>query len=169
VRPDREIAVNAELVSGVGRRLVELAGVRPGMRVLDVACGAGNASIPAAQAGARVTAIDPSGDLLAIARERAADYMVEIDWIEGGVERLPFPDGSFDRVLSVFGHVFAPKADETTAEMRRVLDGDGVIAVAVWEPDSSALEPLGERTSEHGTLNVDGDERAYVIAAVRAG
>ena len=87
---------------------MERAGVEPGMDVLDVACGTGNATIPAAQAGARVTGLDFSPDLLEIARERSADAMVEIEWVEGDAQELPFEDASFDRVVSVFGHMFAP-------------------------------------------------------------
>src|ERR687897_907203 len=111
-----KFASNAELVTDVGRRLIELASVEPGMDVLDVACGAGNAAIPAAQAGARATGVDPWVDILALARERAADYMVEVDWVEADLGELPFPDASFDRVVSVFG----PGDELATREMRRV-------------------------------------------------
>ena len=74
-------AAVAERISAVGELVVERAGVAPGMDLLDVACGAGNATIPAAREGARVTGLDFSPDLLAIARERAADAMVEVDWV----------------------------------------------------------------------------------------
>ena len=100
------------------RRCVERAGVEPGMDLLDVACGTGNATIPAARDGARVKGLDFSPDLLAIARERAADAMVEVDWIEGDAQELPFEDASFDRVISTFGHMFAPDHGRTAAEMR---------------------------------------------------
>ena len=167
-----DLAKRAELVSEVGRRAVELAGVEPGMTVLDAACGAGNAAIPAAQAGARATGLDLSPDKLALARERAADYMVEIDWVEGDVQALPFADASFDRVLSVFGHMFAPDHRQTAAELRRVLRPDGVIAVASWMAERWGTEEhvrtlLGDATFERGALEVDGEPRDYLLAIVR--
>jgi ubiquinone/menaquinone biosynthesis C-methylase UbiE len=130
-------AAVAERISNVGELVVERAGVEPGMELLDVACGAGNATIPAAREGARVTGLDFSPDLLAIARERAADAMVEIDWVEGDAQELPFDDASFDRVISTFGHMFAPDHQRTGAEMRRVCRPGGSIAVACWVPDGA--------------------------------
>jgi ubiquinone/menaquinone biosynthesis C-methylase UbiE len=167
-----DLAKRAELVSEVGRRAVELAGVEPGMTVLDAACGAGNAAIPAAQAGARVIGLDPSPDMLALARERAADYMVEVDWIEGGVQEMPFPDASFDRVLSVFGHMFAPDHERTAAEFKRVVQPGGAIAVASWTAERWGTEEhvtalLGEGSFERGTLEVDGEPRDYLLAVVK--
>ena len=130
-------AAVAERISAVGELVVERAGVEPGMELLDVACGAGNATIPAAREGARVTGLDFSPDLLAIARERAADAMVEIDWVEGDAQALPFDDASFDRVISTFGHMFAPDHERTGAEMRRVCRPGGTIAVACWTPEGA--------------------------------
>src|ERR671922_212816 len=130
-------AAVAERITEHGERVVERAGVEPGMDVLDVACGTGNASIPAARAGARVTGLDFAPGLLAIARERAADAMVEIDFVEGNAQELPFDDASFDRVLSTFGHMFAPDHARAASEMKRVLRPGGAIAVACWTPDGS--------------------------------
>jgi ubiquinone/menaquinone biosynthesis C-methylase UbiE len=130
-------AAVAERISEAGELIVERAGVEPGMDVLDVACGTGNATLPAARAGARATGLDLSPDLLAIARERAADAMIEVEWVEGDAQELPFPDESFDRVVSIFGHMFAPDHERTAAEMRRVLRPKGVIAVASWTPEGS--------------------------------
>jgi ubiquinone/menaquinone biosynthesis C-methylase UbiE len=130
-------AAVAERTTDVGELVVERAAAEPGMDVLDVACGTGNATIPAAHAGARVTGLDFSPDLLAIARERAADAMVEVDWIEGDAQELPFDDAGFDRVISTFGHMFAPDHERTAAEMRRVCRPGGTIAVACWTPEGS--------------------------------
>jgi ubiquinone/menaquinone biosynthesis C-methylase UbiE len=130
-------AVVAERITEVGELVVERAGVEPGMDVLDVACGTGNASIPAARAGARVTGLDFAPGLLAIARERAADAMVEIDFVEGDAQQLPFADGTFDRAVSTFGHMFGPDHRRTADEMMRVLRPGGVIAVACWTPEGS--------------------------------
>jgi ubiquinone/menaquinone biosynthesis C-methylase UbiE len=130
-------AAVAERISRAGDLVVERAGVEPGMEVLDVACGTGNASIPAARIGARVTGLDFAPALLEIARERCADAMVEIDFVEGDAQQLPFGDESFDRVVSVFGHMFAPDHERTASEMRRVLRPDGAIAFAGWTPDGA--------------------------------
>jgi SAM-dependent methyltransferase len=116
---------------------VERAGVEPGNDVLDVACGTGNATIPAGRAGARVTGLDFAPALLEIAREQAADAMVEIDFVEGDAQELPFEDASFDAVVSTFGHMFAPDHARTAAEMKRVLRPGGAIAVACWTPEGS--------------------------------
>jgi SAM-dependent methyltransferase len=133
-------AAVAERVTQSGEFLAERAGVAPGMNVLDVACGTGNASIPAAKAGAQVTGLDFAPGLLEIARERSADAMVEIDWVEGDAQKLPFDDASFDRVVSIFGHMFAPDHGRTAAEMKRVLRPDGVIAVACWTPQGGIAQ-----------------------------
>jgi ubiquinone/menaquinone biosynthesis C-methylase UbiE len=130
-------AAVAERVSHVGEGIVGRAGIEAGMDVLDVACGTGNATIPAAKAGARVTGLDFAPALLEIARERSADAMVEIDFVEGDAQEMPFEDGSFDRVVSVFGHMFAPDHRRTADEMKRVLRPDGAITVACWIPDGS--------------------------------
>jgi ubiquinone/menaquinone biosynthesis C-methylase UbiE len=143
-----DYAAVAERISEVGELMLERAAVEPGMDVLDVACGTGNATIPAAQAGARVTGLDFSADLLAIARERAADAMVEVDWVEGDAQELPFEDAGFDRVISTFGHMFAPDHERTAAEMRRVCRPGGTIAVACWIPEGS----IGRMNSTVGEL-----------------
>jgi SAM-dependent methyltransferase len=130
-------AAVAERISDVGELVVERAATEPGMELLDVACGTGNATIPAAREGARVTGLDFSPDLLSIARERAADAMVEVDWVEGDAQELPFDDASFDRVISTFGHMFAPDHRRTADEMKRVCRPGGAIAVACWSPEGS--------------------------------
>jgi SAM-dependent methyltransferase len=128
-------AAVAEKIGEVGEACVERAGVEPGMTVLDVACGTGNATLPAVRAGARVTGLDFQPDLLATARERAADAMLEVDWVEADAQALPFPDRSFDRVLSTFGHMFAPDHERVAAEMKRVCRGR--IAICCWAPDGA--------------------------------
>ena len=117
--------------------MIERSGLEPGMDLLDVGCGTGNATIPAARDGARVTGLDFSPELLEIARERASDAMVEVEWIEGDAQELPFEDASFDRVISTFGHMFAPDHERTAAEMLRVCRPGGTIAVACWTPEGS--------------------------------
>src|SRR4051812_41371279 len=92
----------------LGPRLVEACGIGAGTDVLDVAAGTGNASIPAAQRGARVTASDLTPELLDAGRRRAETLGVELAWVEGDAERLQFEDGSFDVVISSIGAMFAP-------------------------------------------------------------
>src|SRR6185503_13586719 len=130
-------AAVADRILDAGEAVVERGGVGAGMDVLDVACGTGNATIPAAKAGARVTGLDFAPALVEIARERAADAMVEIDFLEGDAQELPFEDASFDRVVSTFGHMFAPDHRRTADEMKRVLKPGGVIAVACWIPEGA--------------------------------
>jgi ubiquinone/menaquinone biosynthesis C-methylase UbiE len=125
-----DCAVYAEEIEAVAELLVARIGVEPGMEVLDVACGSGNGTIPAARAGARVTGVDLESAMLALARERAADAMVEIDWVEADVQSLPFEDGSFDRVISTFGHMYAPDHRRAAEEMKRVCRGK--IGVCCW-------------------------------------
>jgi SAM-dependent methyltransferase len=126
-----------ERIWGVGADLVERVGVAEDDSVLDVACGTGNASIPAALAGAKVTGLDITPELLEGAARRAADAGVEIEWIEGDAEELPFEDESFDVVLSTFGSMFAPRHEVAAAEIVRVLRPGGQFAVTAWTPDGS--------------------------------
>lgn len=119
----------------LGPRLVEAAGIGPGMKVLDVAAGTGNASIPAAQAGAEVTASDLTPELFDAGRERARTEGVELEWAEADVESLPFEDGSFDVVMSSIGAMFAPHHQAVADEMVRVCRPGGTIAMLNWTPE----------------------------------
>jgi SAM-dependent methyltransferase len=129
-----DYAAVADKLVTAGEIVVERAGIEPGMEVLDVACGTGNATIPAARRGARVTGSDFAPALLEIARELGADAMVEVEWVEADAQALPFEDASFDRVISVFGHMFAPDHRRTADEMQRVCRPGGRIGVACWTP-----------------------------------
>jgi SAM-dependent methyltransferase len=116
-------------------QLVKFANIQPGQKVLDVACGTGVVAITAARAGAHVTALDLTPELLARARENAQIAGVTIDFHEGDVEKLPFRDGEFDVVLSQYGHIFAPRPEVALAEMLRVLKPGGTIAFSTWPPE----------------------------------
>jgi SAM-dependent methyltransferase len=134
----------AEKVNSIAEVLVPRANIKPGMDVLDVACGTGNASIPAARLGARVTGLDLSPGLVAIARDRGSEAGVEVDWMEGDAQSLPFEDDSFDRVISAIGHMFAPDHHRTAEELRRVCRPDGRIAIACWTA-AGAIGAMFER------------------------
>ena len=116
-------------------KLVAFAKIAPGQAVLDVACGTGVVAITAARAGARVRALDLSPTLLERARENARVTGVEVDFIAGDAEALPYPDSSFDVVLSQCGHMFAPRPEVAVAEMMRVLKPGGRVAFTTWPPD----------------------------------
>ena len=125
-------------IADVGELVVARAAIAPGMRVLDVACGTGNAARPAARTGAQVTGLDLTPRLLEVGRAKAKEEGLEIEWKEGDAENLPFEDGRFDRVLSTFGHMFAPRHQRTADEMARVCRKGGAIVIATWTPEGVA-------------------------------
>ena len=125
----------AQRIVPVGEYIAERAGATAGVELLDVATGTGNVSIPAARAGARVTGLDLTPKLLEEQRARAAAAGLEIELIEGDAEQLPFADGSFDRVTSCFGVMFAPRQPVAAAELVRVARPGGRIVVAAWTPN----------------------------------
>jgi SAM-dependent methyltransferase len=119
----------------LGPRLVQACGIGPGMRVLDVAAGTGNASIPAAEAGADVVASDLTPELLDAGRQRAAAAGVELEWETADAEHLPFEDESFDVVMSAIGAMFAPHHQEVADELVRVCRPGGTVGLLSWTPE----------------------------------
>jgi SAM-dependent methyltransferase len=119
----------------LGPRLVDASDIRPGMRVLDVAAGTGNASIPAAQRGADVVASDLTPELFDAGRARAEAAGVELDWVTADAEDLPFDDDSFDVVISSIGVMFAPFHQNAADELVRVTRPGGTIGLLSWTPD----------------------------------
>jgi len=103
--------------------------------VLDVAAGNGNASLAAARRWCEVTATDYVPALLDRARERAAAERLIIEFREADAESLPFADGSFDAVVSIFGVMFTPDQERAAAELTRVCKRGGKIGLANWTPD----------------------------------
>jgi SAM-dependent methyltransferase len=114
--------------------LVEAADVRAGQRVLDVACGQGNAAMAAARRFAEATGVDYATNLLEQGRERAAAEHLPVTFTEGDAEKLPVPDASFDLVCSTVGVMFAPNHQQTADELVRVTAPGGKIALASWTP-----------------------------------
>jgi SAM-dependent methyltransferase len=119
----------------LGPRLAEASGAGPGVRVLDVAAGTGNASIPAAQRGAQVTASDLTPELFEAGRRRADAEGVELEWVEADAENLPFEDEAFDVVMSSIGAMFAPHHQDVADELVRVCRPGGTIGLLSWTPE----------------------------------
>jgi 2-polyprenyl-6-hydroxyphenyl methylase/3-demethylubiquinone-9 3-methyltransferase len=127
-------AVATELIPTLGTTLVDAADIHPGHRVLDIGAGSGNAAIPAAATGATVVASDLTPELFTAGRRAAAGRGIDLDWVEADAEALPFPDGSFDVVLSCVGAMFAPRHQVVADEMLRVTRPGGTIAMINWTP-----------------------------------
>ncbi|MCV7105488.1 methyltransferase domain-containing protein [Mycolicibacterium chitae] len=127
--------IAAEVVAPLGQALVSAARIGPGMRVLDVAAGTGNAALAAAAAGADVTATDLVPELLESGEQRAAAQGLELTWKAANAEALPFADGEFDIVMSCIGVMFAPHHQRAAAELVRVCRPGGTIAVLSWTPE----------------------------------
>jgi SAM-dependent methyltransferase len=117
------------------RDALAAARVQTGTRLLDVATGSGNVALAAADAGARVTGLDLVPELLDVAHSRALAAGVEIEWVQGDAEALPFADGAFDSVTSVFGVQFAPRHQAAADELVRVCRSGGTIGLVNWTPE----------------------------------
>jgi ubiquinone/menaquinone biosynthesis C-methylase UbiE len=127
-----QIGVRLQLV---GETLCEAVDLRATDTVLDVAAGNGNASLAAARHFARVVSTDYVPELLEQGRRRAEADRLPIEFREADAEALPFPDASFDVVLSTFGVMFAPDQERAAAELQRVVKPGGRIGLANWTPD----------------------------------
>jgi ubiquinone/menaquinone biosynthesis C-methylase UbiE len=128
-------AVAEHIADGPVRDALAAAHVRPGASLLDVATGSGNVALSAASTGARVVGLDLVPELLDVARSRAAAAGQSIEWVQGDAEALPFADGSFDAVTSVFGVQFAPRHQVTADELVRVCRPGGAIGLVNWTPE----------------------------------
>jgi ubiquinone/menaquinone biosynthesis C-methylase UbiE len=124
-----------EVMAPIGPVLVAATGIGPGDRVLDVAAGSGNVSIPAAKVGASVVASDLTPELLQRARMRAAQQRLALECREANAEALPFADGEFDAVLSAIGVMFAPRHQRAADELVRVCRSRGTLGVVSWTPE----------------------------------
>ena len=138
-----EYEKTAAELSPAAARVVSLAAIKPGERVLDIATGTGNAALFAAREGAVVSAVDRADRLLDVARGRAAAEHLEVSFRVGDMHELPFPDGSFEVVTSVFGLIFASEPPRALAEVIRVLAPGGRALISVWVPSGPVDAMIG--------------------------
>jgi SAM-dependent methyltransferase len=127
--------IATEVIAELGPALVTAAGIGPGQRVLDVAAGSGNASIPAARAGAQVVATDLTPELVQIGAQRSAALGLDISWQEADAEHLHFAADDFDATISCVGVMFAPFHQPVADELVRVTRPGGTVALANWTPE----------------------------------
>ncbi|HEV3071321.1 MAG TPA: methyltransferase domain-containing protein [Solirubrobacteraceae bacterium] len=125
----------AQTIEQAALRLVDAVAPAAGQELLDVATGSGNVAIPAAGRGAKVTGLDLTPELLEVARRRAAQSGVEVSFIEGDAEELPFVKESFDIVTSCFGVIFAPRHEQAASELARVAKAGGKVGFTAWTPE----------------------------------
>lgn len=128
----------AKGVAGEAEAFANRLDIRPEMHVLDVACGTGNVALPLARRGAKVTGVDIAANLLVQARERAEAEGLDITFDEGDAEQLPYPNATFDAVVTMFGAMFAPRPEMVVSEFARVLKPGGLLAMANWTPGGFA-------------------------------
>jgi ubiquinone/menaquinone biosynthesis C-methylase UbiE len=129
-----------QLMWELGPVLVQACGIRTGQRVLDVAAGTGNVGLRAAMAGAHVVASDLTPENFEAGRHEAQVLGVEVDWIEGDAEALPFADTDFDVVTSAFGAMFAPNHEKVGDELLRVARHGGTIGMLNFRPNGTAAD-----------------------------
>ena len=137
-----DFAVIGTLIHAAAEALVQAADFAAGSKVLDVATGSGNAALAAARCGCEVVGLDYVPALLARGRERAAAERLDVRFVEGDAEALPFADGAFDAVVSIYGAMFAPDAPRVAAELLRVVRPGGRIVMANWTPAGFVGEML---------------------------
>ena len=130
-----EYPLMGQRLKAAAQRAVDLARVAPGDRVLDIATGTGNAALMAAARGGAVMAVDLEPALLEVARQRAAELALPIDWLQGDAGALPVPDGAFDAVVSVFGIMYAFDQAGAAAELARACAPGARVVLANWTPD----------------------------------
>jgi len=106
--------------------------LKPGQKVLDAACGTGNLAVIAARRGCATFGLDIASNLVTQARKRAEQESLNIEYTEGDAEAMPYPDASFDVVVSMYGVMFAPRPDRVVNELCRVTKPGGLIALANW-------------------------------------
>lgn len=130
-----DFGVIAKILEEEGKNFIKRLNIKPGTKLLDVACGTGTLAIPAARAGAYVTGLDLVPDLIRQSKERAFAENLNAKFDVGDAEDLPYLDNEFDYVVSMFGAIFAPRPDVVANELLRVCKPGGTIAMANWTPN----------------------------------
>jgi len=138
----------------LGPRLVEACRIGAGVSVLDVAAGTGNASIPAAQRGAHVTASDLTPELLQAGARVAEASSTDLEWVTADAEHLPFEDESFDIVMSSIGVMFAPHHQAAADEIVRVCRPGGTIGLLSWTPEGMIGGQVMDMEGENRSLTI---------------
>ncbi len=128
-----------EVLLPISEVVVAMSEPLTGKRVIDLGCGTGNAALLAAERGAVVTGVDPAERLVEVARERAAERGLQVEFLAGNAAAIPVDDGTADVLLSIFAVIFAPDADAAIAELTRVTAPDGLIRLTSWVPGGSML------------------------------
>src|SRR5215211_2308245 len=138
----------AKLYASQAEDFIKRLDLKPGMKVLDVACGTGNPTLPAARTGAIVIGVDLAPNLVEQARGYAKAEGINVKVEEGDAEALPYEDASFDAVVTMFGAMFAPRPELVAAELKRVCRPGGFIAMANWTP-SGFIGQMFKTTASH--------------------
>lgn len=128
-------SVSDTLITSLGTTLVDALDLTSGDRVLDVAAGSGNAALPAARTGADVTASDLTPELVDEGRRRSEAAGLDLIWDVADAEALPYPDATFDVVMSSVGVMFAPIHEAAAGELLRVCRPGGRIGLVSWTPE----------------------------------
>lgn len=138
-----DYSVLSHMLKPAAGALCDACAVSAGQEVLDVAAGDGNFALAAAREGAKVVASDLSPGMVDRGRRRSADEGYDVDWIEADAEDLPFDDGRFDCVASVFGAMIAPRPRVVAEELIRVARRGGTVGMTAWVPGSFTAEMIG--------------------------
>lgn len=125
----------ARTIENVAEEFMARCPLKPGQQVLDVACGTGNLAVIAARHGCKVSGLDLATNLINQARKRAEAEGLAIAFMEGDAEELPYEEGQFDLIVSMFGVMFAPRPALVASELQRVTKPGGRLALANWTPE----------------------------------
>lgn len=129
-----EYELTADALLPAAHEVVKAATLRPGEHVLDVGCGTGIVALAAARLGTVVSGVEPSSRLRKVAQDLAANEDLDFTLHDGDAAHPPFPDGSFDAVLSGFAVIFAPEPSAAARELLRVLVPGGCLVFSAWLP-----------------------------------
>lgn len=138
-----DFGVIARTLMPAAHDLINSLDIGPGSKVLDVACGSGNLAIISARKGADAKGLDIVDDLIRQSKERAEEEKLNIEFVTGDAESLPYPDNEFDFVVTMFGAMFCPRPDVTTRELFRVCKPGGIVAMANWTQNDFAEDFFG--------------------------